>query len=163
MLAHHGNIWRVDATTGQQTKILFTAEVDQMIAEPRALRVSGERLDAHGPPDPRRKPSPNGKRLVFSALDRLWIMDLPSGTPKRLTTSDGEHSPVWSPDGVHRVRQLDGGGRRHLAHPAVLPAKAGEAEATRQTAYYDEIAYSPNGQRIVATRGAARAARHRER
>jgi tricorn protease-like protein len=37
VLAHHGHIWRVDATTGQQTRIPFTAEVDQICG--RAPRV----------------------------------------------------------------------------------------------------------------------------
>ena len=41
------------------------------------------------------RPSPDGKRLVFSALDKLWVMDLPNGRPRRLTTATaGEHSPA---------------------------------------------------------------------
>ena len=46
--------------------------------------------------------SPDGKRLAFTALDKLWMMDLPRGTPRRVTNVEGatgEHSPVWSPDG----------------------------------------------------------------
>ena len=151
VLAHHGKIWRVDATTGQQTQIPFTAEVDQMIAELARFDypVNDSTLTVRQIRGPR--PSPNGKRLVFSALDRLWITDLPAGTPKRLTSSDvGEHSPIWSPDGryIAYVTWTEDGGDIWR-----IPAGGGRPEKlTRQSAFYDEIAYSPNGTRIAAVR-----------
>jgi dipeptidyl aminopeptidase/acylaminoacyl peptidase len=44
--------------------------------------------------------SPDGKRLVFSALTHLYMMDIPGGTPHRLTVSAArEFMPAWSPDG----------------------------------------------------------------
>ena len=151
VLAHHGKIWRVDATTGQQTPVPFTAEVDQMIAELVRFDypVNDTTLTVRQIRGAR--PSANGKRLVFSALDRLWITDLPAGTPKRLTNSDlGEHSPVWSPDGryIAYVSWTEEGGDIWR-----IPAAGGRPEKlTRQSAFYDEIAYSPNGSRIVAVR-----------
>ena len=151
VLAHHGKIWRVDATTGQQSGIPFTAEVDQMIAELVRFEypVNDSTLTVRQIRGA--QPSPNGKRLVFSALDRLWTMDLPSGTPKRLTTSDeGEHSPVWSPDGrfITYVSWTEEGGDIWR-----VPAAGGKPEKlTRQSAYYDDIAYAPSGTRIVAVR-----------
>src|SRR5213078_3597302 len=47
------------------------------------------------------RPSPDGKRLVLVALDKLWLMDLPNGKPRRITASTGagEFAPDWSPDG----------------------------------------------------------------
>ena len=151
VITHHGKMWRVDAATGQQSPIPFTAEVDQMIAELARFEypVNDSTLTVRQIRGAR--PSPNGKRLVFSALDRLWAMDLPSGTPKRLTTGeDGEHSPIWSPDGryIAYVSWNEEGGDIWR-----IPAAGGKPEKlTRQTAFYDEIAYSPNGARIVAVR-----------
>src|SRR5688500_18571631 len=151
VITHHGKMWRVDAATGQQSPIPFTAEVDQMIADLTRFDypVNDSTLTVRQIRGAR--PSPNGKRLVFSALDRLWIMDLPNGTPKRLTTGDeGEHSPVWSPDGRYLAYvswNEDGGAIWRI------PAAGGKPEKlTRQTAFYDEIAYSPSGARIVAVR-----------
>ena len=49
-------------------------------------------------------PSPNEKQLVFTVLNRVYVMDYPSGTPKRLTTNDfTEAQPIWSPDGKQIV------------------------------------------------------------
>lgn len=53
-------------------------------------------------------PSPDGSRLVFSAMNRLYVMDLPGGTPRLLTDGaargadggeEGEFMPSWLPDG----------------------------------------------------------------
>ena len=46
------------------------------------------------------KLSPDGTKLAFTALDRLYVMDYPDGTPKRLTKNEfTEAFPAWSPDG----------------------------------------------------------------
>jgi Tol biopolymer transport system component len=45
-------------------------------------------------------PSPDGKRLAFTVLNRLYVMDYPNGTPKRMTTNEfTEAQPSWSKDG----------------------------------------------------------------
>ncbi len=45
-------------------------------------------------------PSPDGSKLAFTSLNRLYVMDLPDGDPKRLTTMEmTEAQPTWSPDG----------------------------------------------------------------
>jgi hypothetical protein len=153
VISHHGKIWRVDAATGRETAVPFTAEVDQMIGELARFEyeVNDAELtvrqirDAH--------PSPDGKRLVFSALDKLWMIDLPNGTPRRLTTGQaGEHSPIWSPDGkyVAYVTWTDEGGD---IYRIAADGKSAPERLTTQSAYYDRIAYSPNGSRIVAARG----------
>jgi Tol biopolymer transport system component len=151
VLAHHGHIWKVDATTGQQTQVLFTAEVDQMLGELVRFEYGVNDTTLTVRQIRGARPSPNGKRLVFTALDRLWVMDLPNGTPKRLTTGDdGEHSPVWSPDGkyIAYVSWSDEGGDIWR-----IPAAGGKSEKlSRAPAFYDEIAYSPTGARIVALR-----------
>jgi len=144
VLAHHGHIWRVDATTGQQAQIPFTAEVDQMLGDLSRFeyQVNDTTLTVRQIRGAR--PSPNGKQLVFTALDRLWILDLPSGKPRRLTTADeGEHSPVWSPDGkyIAYVSWTEEGGDIWR-----IPAAGGKAEKlTRAQAFYEDLAYSANG------------------
>ncbi len=151
VLAHHGKIWSLDIASGKQTPIPFTAEVDQMIGELVKFEypINDTLLTVRQIRGPR--PSPDGKRLAFSALDHLWIMDLPSGTPKRMTTAtDGEHLPVWSPDGKYIAYiswNEDGGDIWRIPSAGGRPEKL-----TTQSAYYDDIAYSPTGSRIVAAR-----------
>ena len=64
------------------------------------------------------RPSPDGKRLVFSALDKLWLMDLPNGRPRRLTSEHRRRAltSLVARRTVHRLRHLDRAGGRHLAH-----------------------------------------------
>lgn len=151
IISHHGKIWNVDVASGTQTEIPFTATVDQMLGELVRFEypVNDSVLTVRQIRGAR--PSPDGKRLVFSALDRLWIMDLPNGTPKRLTTAnEGEHVPVWSPDGRYIAYVSwteEGGDIWRIAAGGGRPEKL-----TTQSAFYDDIMYSPTGSRIVAAR-----------
>ena len=54
------------------------------------------------------KPSPDGKRLAFSALTQLYLMDLPGGKPARLSADDArEFHPALVPRRqVARLREL---------------------------------------------------------
>jgi Tol biopolymer transport system component len=74
VLAHHGHFWNIDVATGRQTQIPFTADVDLMIADLVRFEypVNDSTLTVRQIRGAR--PSPDGRRLVFSALDRLWIM-----------------------------------------------------------------------------------------
>ncbi|MGQ0766892.1 MAG: amidohydrolase family protein [Gemmatimonadota bacterium] len=151
VLAHHGKFWNIDVATGRQIQIPFSAEVDQLIAE--LVRFDYPVNDSVLTVRQIRgaQPSPDGKRLVFSALDRLYIMDFPAGKPRRLSTSnDGEHSPVWSPDGrwIAYVSWTEEGGDIWR----IMPDGGRPEKLTTQSAYYDDIAWNPSGTRIVAAR-----------
>jgi Tol biopolymer transport system component/imidazolonepropionase-like amidohydrolase len=151
ILAHHGKIWRLDVATGKQDPIPFTAKVDQMIGDLVAFEypINDSVLTVRQIRGAR--PSPDGKRVVFSALDHLYLMDLPNGTPRRLTSAtDGEHAPVWSPDGrsiAYVTWTEEGGEIMRIAADGGTPQRI-----TTQTAYYDDITWSPDGTRIVAQR-----------
>ena len=44
--------------------------------------------------------SPDGKKLAFTVLNRLYVMDYPNGTPRRITANEfTEAEPAWSRDG----------------------------------------------------------------
>ena len=85
----NGKIQRVDFETGKPTVIPFTARVEAEIA-PRVYFQ--HRVDDGATVRARlvRWPalSPDGKRVAFTALNKLWIMDLPSGKPSRLTNAN---------------------------------------------------------------------------
>src|SRR5258707_4601874 len=149
----NGKIQRVDFETGKSTNIPFTAKVEAEIA-PRVYFEN--RVDDSTTVRARliRWPamSPDGKRVVFSSLNKLWIADLPSGTARRVTDSQaGEFIPAWSPDGryIAYVTWARDGGQIYR-----VPAGGGSPEAlTRRSAYYSSPVYSPDGSKIVFVSG----------
>ncbi|MBO6575203.1 MAG: PD40 domain-containing protein [Rhodothermales bacterium] len=104
-------------------------------------------------------PSPDGARLAFTALDRLYVMDYPDGTPQRLTEADEtEAFPTWSPDGQWVAYATWDGEAGHLKR--VRSNGRGDAEQlTLNSGLYQLPAYNNDGSRIVAVRGPARAYR----
>jgi Tol biopolymer transport system component/imidazolonepropionase-like amidohydrolase len=149
----NGKINRVDFETGKASVIPFTANVEAEIA-PRVYFQN--RVDDGATLRARliRWPvvSPDGKRVVFSSLNRLWVMDLPSGKPQRLTNvSIGEFMPAWSPDGryiAYVTWSQDGG------HIFRVTAGGGQPEQlTRRPAFYSYPIYSPDNSKIVFITG----------
>jgi Tol biopolymer transport system component/imidazolonepropionase-like amidohydrolase len=154
VLPINGKIQRVDFESGKTTLIPFNAKVEAEIA-PRVYFEN--RVDDSQTVRARliRWPSfsPDGKRLVFSSLNKLWIMDWPSGAPKRLTNSSaGEFMPSWSPDGrfIAYVTWSREGGNifRTSADGGSQPE-----QLTARAAYYSYPVYSPDSSKIVFVSG----------
>lgn len=148
-----GRIWRWDAATGARTAIPFTASVEQKVTD--AVRFPRRLSD--GPVRARilRWPveSPDGKRLVFSALGHLYGVDLPKGTPKRLASGDDlEYAPSFSKDGASLTYVTwndDAGG-----HVWKMPAAGGPAmRLTQIPGQYANPAFSPDGGKVVFVKG----------
>lgn len=148
-----GRVWRVAVPSGDVSPIPFTAEVDL----PLGPEVSFEYEVEQGPVRAQQirfaRLSPDGRRLAFTAFNRLYVMDYPSGTPRRVSTMDtGEHQPAWSPDSqsIAYVTWSDQQGG-HIYRAA---AAGGQPQQLTQTSsYYSEPVFSPDGQRIVFVRG----------
>ena len=153
-----GKFAKVNVPSGTQSNIPFSADVDVPMGplvrfeypiNDSTIQVRQIRGAA---------PSPDGKRLAFTALDRLWLVDLagcPAAgcTPKRVTAANvGEHSPVWSPDGAYLawVTWTEAGG-----DVMRIGTKAGAKpeRLTKQTAFYEDLNYDPTGRRLVVVRG----------
>ncbi|HEX6064886.1 MAG TPA: amidohydrolase family protein, partial [Longimicrobiales bacterium] len=102
-------------------------------------------------------PSPDGKRIAFTALDRLYVMDFPNGTPRRLTSATfTEAFPTWSPDGqwiAYSTWSPSGG---HIMKVRAN-GRGGATQLTRVPATYTQLEWAPDGDRIVAIRGPMRA------
>ncbi len=151
----NGKIQRVDFETGKCSPIPFAAKVEAEIA-PRVYFQN--RVDDNPTVRARliRWPalSPDGKRVVFSSLNKLWIMDLPSGKPRRLTDSSvGEFMPAWSPDGRYVAYVTWSGEGGHICRVAADGGSRPE-QLSRRPAYYSSPVYSPDGSKIVFVSGA---------
>lgn len=153
VLSYGGKIRRVRISNGESTVIPFSARVVQQLGPlldfPERIDDGSVRVRVIQSP----VQSPDGKRLAFSALAGIWVMDLPAGTPRRVTPGDvAAFQPAWSPDGrwLAYVTWSHAGGQ-------IWKTKAdgeGASEAlTTVPAYYRNPVWSPDGTRIVALRG----------
>ena len=156
-----GKLWKVpvDAAGGPPVEIPFQADVVQAlgpavefaypISDSATFTVKQIR-DA--------VPSPDGRRLAFTAMDRLYVMDFPAGTPRRVTDAEvGEFHPAWSPDGQWIAyttwSHADGG---HV-YKVRRDLRTRPQRLTTASAFWTRPAWAPNGQRLAAVRGPARA------
>jgi len=153
IISYGGKIHRVAVPSGQVADIPFTAKVDQQLGPMVHLPIRVDTGNVLVRQIRNASPSPDGRRLAFSALDRLYVMDLPNGTPRRLTNEDvKEQVPAWSPDGqsLAYVTWTDQGGtlNKIRATPGSRPVRL-----TTDSAFYDTPVWSPDGARIVVVKG----------
>lgn len=157
-----GKIYRLDIETAEVELIPFSANVSLSLGP----IMRSEKLVEEGPVMARNvmNPclSPDGSRVVFSALRHLWIANLSAGdsgdsgaavevTPRRLTTSEvGEFFPVFSPkgDSISYVAWDDEEGG-HVMRLRMDNRSPSPEQLTKEPAFYTELAYSPDGSRIA--------------
>ncbi len=147
-----GKIHRISVATGEEKEIPFTAKVSRDLGPSLnvAMRVEEGPVQLRLIQQPEQ--SPDGKRLIFSALTHLYVMEIPGGTPKRLTTGEArEFQPTWSPDGqwIAYVTWEQGGGQIWKTRS---DGQGSPQQLTQTPAYYRDLAWSPDGTRIVALR-----------
>jgi dipeptidyl aminopeptidase/acylaminoacyl peptidase len=134
--------------TGDRRKHVFVVDLDG--GDPRQV-TSGD--GEHGAP----AWTPDGKRLVFSALrgerwdteliGRLYSVDADGGEPKQLTGDDASHdSPAFSPDGGRLAYHftVEDGTHPHHTQIGVMNADGTDAKLLttsldRQCAPYPEL------------------------
>ena len=149
-----GKIRRLNLATGAESVIPFTAQVSQELGPKLDFpqRVEQGPLKVRLIQDP--VESPDGKKMVFSAMTHLYIVDILGGKPQRLTSGNArEFQPAWSPDGtsIAYVTWSSAGGQLWK-----IPAAGGTPQQlSKSAAVYSNPVWSPDGTRIVALRGNA--------
>ncbi|WP_245658010.1 amidohydrolase family protein [Roseivirga echinicomitans] len=156
LASYGGKIWRIPVAGGAAKEIPFQVDVElemgprlkfnYPISDDENMLVTQIR-DA--------VPSPDGKRMVFTALNRLYVMDIPSGSPRRITDFEmTEAMPTWSPDGKSIAfvswSETDGGSIYKL----LMDGRAKPVKLTKESAIYTAPAWNKNG-KIVFTKGSA--------
>lgn len=152
-----GKIYKIPVDGGKSVNIPF--EVDTELDFGPEVRFDfpisdDKKMIANQIRDPRM--SPDGKQITFAALDRLYVMDYPAGTPKRLTTNNfTEAMPVWSPDGKSIAFTTWEGKEGNIYK---VSASGGQPQKITKTGgTYSDLAWDSKANRIVFVVGAARA------
>jgi Tol biopolymer transport system component len=163
VISQGGRLRRLDPMGGTVETIPHNARVRRTVSE----QARGARQLSDGPLQVRftrwQTASPDGQRLLFQAVGRLWVMELPDGEPRRLTEEAFdplEYSGAWSPDGREvAFTTWDDFERGHLWRIAVdggapeqLSVEAGE---------YVNPVWAPDGRSLLVTRGSGATARGR--
>jgi Tol biopolymer transport system component len=154
VITQGGRIRRVDVESGNVSTISFEARVQRTISERAhgSFRITDEPFRAmflrwH-------TASPDGRRLAFQAVGRIWVMDLPDGKPRRLTPDSFEpfeYAPAWAPDGNTIVfTSADEAARGHLW--SVAATGGTPTPLTKHTGEYLHPTFGPDG-RILVVRG----------
>jgi len=160
--SYGGKIWRITVPGGQATEIPFTAPV-VLDMGPRlqfATRITDSAITVRQIRNA--VLASDGRRIAFTALDRLWTAELPADTaqkalarpPVRVTTDSlGEHTPAWSPDGqwLAWVTWTDSGGG-HVWRLR-LDGRSRPVRVSTAPAYYTHPVFTPDGTRLLVVRG----------
>ena len=163
VLSQGGELRTIDIATGAVSTIPFSARVNRTLSEMayKSARIDDTSFKTKFIRWP--TSSPDGGSLVFQSVGKLWKMTLPDGRPTRVTPESfepSEYAPAFSPDGEWIVfSTLDPPDGGHLwrvssqgGAPTALTSEPGE---------YIHAVYSPDGQEIVAARGAGATLRGR--
>lgn len=145
-----GKIWRVDPFKGKASEIPFHVKDTRELREPMryARTVAPEKFAVHQLRGA--QVSPDGKRVVYSALGSLYVKELPEGAPRRLTRQNEafEFAPSWSRDGKSLVfatwRDDTQGTVRRLDI-----ASGKETVLVKEPGKYLDPRLSPDGKQVV--------------
>jgi len=98
--------------------------------------------------------APDGKRVAYQALGRIYVRDLPGGTPKRLTaqTDHFEMFPSWSRDSKSLVYTTWNDETLGTIRVAAVPSGASRIVSDKPGHYLEPV-FSPDGTKIVYSKG----------
>ncbi|MFN7455893.1 MAG: amidohydrolase, partial [Gemmatimonas sp.] len=160
VVSYGGEFWRVPIDKTAPVKIPFTAEVKLELAPEVKFAYKVDTTPTFTARQIRDlQPSPDGKSLAFTALDRLYVMAFADMTPARVSSAaHGEFNPVWSPDGksLAYVTWEDARGGQIMRADRDAKGVWRTRALSTVAGLYTDLAWAPTGARLVASRAAAR-------
>ena len=157
----HGELWYVDAATGEKKLLLSAAKLASLAPDYNKVKDEREKERLNRYHVAAYLWAPDSKHLIFDSQGQLWLFDLATGTAVQFTSApDPSIDPKFSPDGQN-VSYV----RKHNLYVQPVSGKAAR-QLTRDTAddlfngdidwvYGEELAvrsnyfWSPDSREIV--------------
>lgn len=153
VISYGGKMWKINVMSKASSEIPFRVnssielgplvEFDYPISDDEEFVVTQIRDIA---------PSPDGTQLAFTALNEVYLMDLPDGAPEKLVDLDETQAePVWSPNGdwIAFVTWEAEGGKLYK----VRPNGNNLTQLNQEEGVFQEPVWNNDGTRIVAIKG----------
>ncbi|WP_129791949.1 amidohydrolase family protein [Sphingosinicella sp. CPCC 101087] len=123
------------------TRVVIDAEVPEVEVAPDTFTTRMPRFASV---------SPDGSRIVFETLGRLYVTEAAGGTPRLLTGQDGDFQlfPSWSRDGS-RIVFVSWNDQRLGEIRTVAADGSDMRTVTQQPGHYRRPRFSPDGSTIV--------------
>jgi imidazolonepropionase-like amidohydrolase/Tol biopolymer transport system component len=145
----HGKIRQINTETGTDKVIPFKTRANHKITNALFFKQDPAPETFSANVIRNTKTSPDGKALVFNAAGHLWLKNLPSGKPKRLTNdSNLEFEPSFSPDGK-TVIYVTWNDEEKGAIRSVSVKGGASQKISREKGIYRQPSFSPDGTKIV--------------
>lgn len=153
VISYGGKIWKINVQSKAATEIPFRVnssielgplvEFDYPISDDEEFTVTQIRDIA---------PSPDGNQIAFTALNELYIMDLPNGTPRKvLELDETQAEPAWSPNGewIAFVTWQPEGGKLYK----VRPNGRNLTQLNQEDGVFQSPVWNNEGTKIVTIKG----------
>jgi dipeptidyl-peptidase 4 len=124
----HGELWYVDAVTGQKKVLVSAAKLASLAPDANKVKDERERERLTRYHVAAYLWAPDSKHLIFDSQGQLWLFDLATGTAVQFTSApDPSVDPKFSPNGSH-VSYV----RKHNLYVRPVSGKA-ERQLTKDT------------------------------
>ena len=154
VVSHDGGIYRHSFTDRRMESIPFEAKVELELGPNLRIDIRQETGPVRARLIQHPVQSPDGRFLAFSALGRIYVQPLTTGSSPRLLVDlpSGQFHPEWSPDGstIAFVTWTASGG----GHVWTVPADGNgvPVRRTEMADFYSYPAFAPDAQAILALR-----------
>lgn len=150
--AYGKKIHRIDLATGKSRTVPFSASVEQHLGPLTnpPMRVATE-AQVHSRFALEPHLSPDGTRIAYTAMNRIYLADADGNSAPRLLLDDGAQAfqPVWSPDGqwlAFVTWSTKGGYLWKVRADSTTPP----VRLTETPAFYANPLWSPDGSEVFA-------------